>query len=563
MANFSSFGELIGNGKTYYIPAFQRDYAWGDEEWEDLWYDISELVNEGKHYMGYVVLQMESEGKRRYKIVDGQQRFTTLSLIYLAGIKLLNQWVEEGIESENNKIRAEKLRERFISNTPASSLISSSKLTLNRNNEDFYQSYLMRLRTPNKTTKLKPSEKKLWKAFSFFSKKLTDAYNKEKSGSVLADFLEEQLAERLEFTVIEVQDDLNAYKVFETLNARGVKLSTVDLLKNYFFSVTEQAGTSEIEHAERQWQQINDQLADADFPVFLRHFWNSRNPLERTQTIFKSIKKEKNTPKLVVEFLDDLQDAASIYVAFSSPEHTTWDKEQTQALKELILFNVTQCYPLLLTAYERFFDNQPQEFTRILKGIVVISFRYLTISGLNPNELELIYNRVSQRLYKKDLLSAADVLKELKDIYVLDETFKNNFALKEIPTTSSRNKKLIRYILFKLENQLSGTGYDFEDNTATIEHILPENPDIEWEDNFKSTEFDEYVYVLGNYTLLEKSKNNLLGNTTFENKKSVYQESSYQLTSRKLDFEEWNPSAIRKRQKEMSNIAGSVWKINF
>ena len=562
MANFSSFGELIGNGKTYYIPSFQRDYAWGEEEWEDLWYDIADLINEGKHYMGYVVLQMD-EGKRRYKIVDGQQRFTTLSLIYLAGIKLLGQWVEENIEAENNKIRAEKLKERFISNTPAASLISSSKLTLNRNNDDFYQSYLMRLRTPNRTTKLKPSQKKLLKAFEFFSKKLTDVYNKEKSGRVLAAFLEEELAERLEFTVIEVQDDLNAYKVFETLNARGVKLSTVDLLKNYFFSVTEKAGKDEIEHAERQWQEINDQLADADFPVFLRHFWNSRNALERAQTLFKGIKKQKNTPELVIAFLDDLQNAASVYVAFGSPENKIWNKEQTEAFKELVLFNVTQCYPLLLVSYERFFDNQPQEFTRILRGLSIISFRYLTISGLNPNELEIIYNRVSQRLYKKELTSAADVLKELKVIYVADDTFKNNFALKEIPTIYTRNKKMVRYILFKLENQLASTNYDFEDNAATIEHILPESPEPEWENSFKPTEFDEYVYTLGNYTLLEKSKNSLLGNTIFENKKAVYQESRYQLTSKVMDFEEWNPTTIRKRQKELSKIACGVWKINF
>ena len=75
----ATFSELIGNEKIYSVPPYQRDYSWDEEEWEDLWLDILGLKEEHIHYMGYVVIQNE-KGKK-FRIIDGQQRFTTFSII--------------------------------------------------------------------------------------------------------------------------------------------------------------------------------------------------------------------------------------------------------------------------------------------------------------------------------------------------------------------------------------------------------------------------------------------------------------------------------------------------
>lgn len=94
----NTYRKLIGNGLTYSIPRFQRDYSWTDVEWEDLWTDILGTIQEGgepAHYMGYLVLQSQDE--KSFDVIDGQQRLTTLTLIVLAALKNLNRLIEEKI----------------------------------------------------------------------------------------------------------------------------------------------------------------------------------------------------------------------------------------------------------------------------------------------------------------------------------------------------------------------------------------------------------------------------------------------------------------------------------
>jgi len=80
-----NLNDLLGNGKIYRVPQFQRDYSWDQDNWEDLWNDIAIVNSTGSpHYMGSVVLQ--NDGSKEYLIIDGQQRFTTLSILTLAFI---------------------------------------------------------------------------------------------------------------------------------------------------------------------------------------------------------------------------------------------------------------------------------------------------------------------------------------------------------------------------------------------------------------------------------------------------------------------------------------------
>ena len=127
-----------------------------------------------------------------------------------------------------------------------------------------------------------------------------------------------------------------------------------------------------------------------------------------------------------------------------------------------------------------------------------------------------------------------------------------------------RSKKLIRYILFELENQINSDGpsYDFEENPATIEHILPENAKEEWEQFFSKKEMENYVFRLGNYTLLEEGKNRAIGNKTFDIKKEIYKESAFKSTN-SINYPEWNASNLDKRQTDLAKIATAIWKISY
>lgn len=555
-----TFNELVGNGKIHDVPKYQRDYSWDIEDWDDLWNDIEGISEEQIHYMGYVVLQRTGDN-RRFWIIDGQERITTLSILALAVLDLLRNWVEKGIDKEANERRVKILESNFVAVETATSLTPMSKLNLNRNNDDFYKSYLLRRRKPASLSQFKPSERKMWKAFEFFQQKLNAKFGAQPNGEAVASFLEKAVGDSLVFSSITVGDDLNAYKVFETLNARGVKLSTGDLLKNYLFSEIAKTSEHDLDEAERMWQRMNDSLQKNDLPTFIRHFWNSRYPLQTKTTLFKAIKNEIKGNKKVFDLLAELEGLAVVYAALANYTADIWAFEERESIEELNLFGATQCYSLILAAYKQIRPTNPDEFRKILKHLVVVTFRYTTISQYNANSMEQAFNKTSIGIANGSFRSAKEVFQSYeKALYVNDDNFANNFSYKTINT--NRNKSLTRYILCKLERQLSNLPVDWYDSKVSIEHILPESPGDGWEAFFSKEQREENVFRIGNLTLLEAGKNKDIGNKLFSEKQPVYGSSQYHLTREKNSYTEWNPAMVHKRQIELAKLAKTVWKVS-
>jgi len=558
MSQFITLNTIIGNGKSYQVPIYQRDYSWDKDDWEDLWNDIEEIPNDKTHYLGYLVLQKSQNGDENFWIIDGQQRLTTLSLLALAVTALYNDWSHQGIDSDDNKLRAEKLTERYLGNFSTSKLSISPKLTLNRNNDDFYKSWLLKLRKPTTLAKLKPSQRLMQKSFDYFVNQLNDKFKANKSGANLAEFLEKVVGNGIVFTQIVVENDLDAFKVFETLNARGVKLSTADLLKNYLFKLTSQLGELDLNEAERQWQNINDIIRANDLTIFIRHYWNSKYRIERQPTLFKAIKREISTPQSAFDFLNNLEGISQFYTAFNNPSDEIWDKDESAQLKVLVMLGVTTCYTLMIAAMNHL---DRKELKILLRELAVITFRY-NLSGLNPNEAERIFSKVANDISNKSITNAKDATLALKAIYVSDKNFVQSFSTASINT--KRQKELVKYILVKIENQIAGKDYQPEDAIATIEHILPENPVGVWEEIFPIDIQDDYIYRIGNYGLLEASINNKLDNNKpFLEKLVAYKKSAYKLCNEYCEYEKFEPSIIALRQEKMAKTAKSIWKSAF
>jgi hypothetical protein len=507
--------------------------------------------------MGYLVFQEDSSKTKTSFIIDGQQRFTTLSILCLSAIRLLKEWADIGIDKENNETRIEKLTEKFLGNFSTSKLTITPKLILNKNNDDFYKSYLLSHRKPPAIGKLKPSQKRLWGAYEYFYQMLK-AKVTSKSGTELATLIDDEISNALIFTTINVSDDLNAYKVFETLNARGVKLSPSDLLKNYLFSKAFESSSSELEETERRWQSINDFLGKSDLPTFLRHYWNSRYELVRISNLYRAIKITVQTPKHVFDLLNELEQLAPVYSAFENPADPMWNKEQRSFIRSMNLFGVSTWYSLMLVAKQKFSE---EEFTKLLHELNVITFRYNVISGLHTNEIEISFNKLSIKIFSGEITKASQASENLKPIYVADDSFAQAFSTKLLST--KRNKNLVKYILVELENTIAGTANQYEDATSTIEHILPENPSSEWETSFPSDEQEEYIYLIGNYTLLEDTLNKKASDKLFAEKLSLYKSSAYKMSKDELNYTEWTPVILRKHQDKMAKWACSAWKSHF
>ena len=557
-----AFNDIIANGKMYSVPQFQRDYSWNQDNWEDLWNDILHIYEENEsHYMGSIVLQ--NKGNSKFQIIDGQQIFTTLSIISLAIISKIKELAANNIDKEANKERVELLIKDYLGQKDAASLKYSSKLFLNENNDGFYQQRLLNFREPINYGKLIDSDKLLWDSYQYYKKRIHEVSKTVNNGEKLASFLKDIIGNNLLFIQITVEDELNAYTVFETLNSRGVALTSTDLLKNYLFSLVAKSPT-DLKQVKSQWKKIIEIIGLENFSVFLRDYLNGRMKLISKEYLFKAIKQLVKTDENVFTLLDNLEESAYIYMALGNPNDDFWkgEKELIEVISALKLFGVTQNKPLLMVSYNKL--ENINEFKKLVKSIVKISYRYHVIGKLQTNEMEKVFNKASINVNNSDNSTVSQIVSSIKDLYVTDESFKNYFELKSFNTNNNTNKKLARYTLYKIEGQVpNGNKYDYLTDSGTIEHILPENLTEQWEEFFSEDEHIRNLYKIGNLTLLEPNKNNKeAANHTINIKEPIFKTSKYAITNT-ISVSEWNTNAIKQRQADLGKVACGIWKVQF
>lgn len=549
-----TFRQLMGNGLRFEIPKFQRDYSWEYEQWDDLWLDLMSLMEdeETEHYMGYLVLQ--TSNNKNFSIIDGQQRLTTMSLLILSILKCFDDLINNNEDSDKNKVRKETLQNSYIGNINPVTLISDNKIKLNRNSDDYYRQHIVLLKElPIRNTN--SSEKHMRECFLWFYDKAKKQF---KTGEELAGFID-NIVDKLSFTVIEVTDQLNAFKVFETLNARGVQLSSSDLLKNYLFSVVDETNPHklEIEELESLWSKVLGKLGNQKFEDYLRYYWNSRNKIVRKNNLFKTIKKSIYNKEQAFSLIRDLDSNADVFSAIQNPNDELWQKskELIGYLEELKLYQVRQVYSLFLIAYQKL---SIEDFTKLVKYCSIISFRYNVIGGLNPNEQEDIYNKIAIEIFNSNNYN----IELLRPIYVDDSDFEQSFISKNFKRTT-RNHKIVKYIFGNIERKIYSNDIAFASDIFTIEHILPESADESWGE-FTDEEINRSIFRLGNLALLEKNINKEIDNSNFEFKREAFKKSNSKFTKKIYeDFETWDETKLISRQKEMAKYAKSIWKIQL
>lgn len=547
-----TFAQLMGNSDKYIVPRFQRDYSWEQEQWEDLWNDILELNVEGCHYMGYVVLQQKE--KHLYEIIDGQQRFVTLTMIILASMAQLKKNIAQGIDAQNNEERLREIEKRFIGTKNLITLNVDSRLTLNRNNNSFFKGICANLE-PSNPRGITKTNNLLRRTFEFFVSKIN-----YQDGKKIAEFIEFYTSSLI-FTKIVVQDSLNAYKVFETLNARGVTLSIPDLIKNYVFSVISNDNTvsdADLDDLDERWASIVNQLGEQNFTDFVRYLYNSQFSHTTKKDLFKSIREQYSTPQKAGSYLKLLEVNAPLYASLLSPYEEWWnsvDNEYKNArpyLEGLILFSIQQPLVVLLAAYTKFTAS---EFVMLAKYLFNLSVRYNIICNDSPNKQEKKYNKMAVKISNEEYKRASHVKngKEFKELYPTDERFQSSFKYYKMP--SRRASKKIRFLLAQIESQ-SGKEIDYE--KVTLEHICPYNPDSEWIQSFGDGIHD-VADRLGNMVLLD---NDELKRATFIEKKKAYQESGNRLALEVSKYDEWTLATVNKYQEWLAAQAARTWRVD-
>ncbi|MBF2754358.1 MAG: DUF262 domain-containing protein [Gammaproteobacteria bacterium AqS3] len=551
-AENASYSLIMANDRKYSVPKFQRDYSWEEENWEDLWQSIEEVQREkAQHFMGCLVLR--ETGDRDLEIIDGQQRLTTLSILILAALGRLQEMIDSDNEKDENIQRMNFYQERYIGVKDALSLRTSPKLTLNRNNHKYFSS-LAHWLEPVQKRNMNKSEKTMQKSFGFFAQKFAGF----DSGVDIASFLE-SIANGLVFMLIRVKDDLDAYGVFETLNAEGVHCSTPDLLKSYLLSLLNQDQNFFDDHFddfEEAWSEMIGQLGATQFVDFLRSHRAIEDSLEHRRDLLKKLKTSLDQPDQVFPYLEDLEFYAPVYAALQDPHDNLWDadegryQEAKKAIQILKAFRVRTPLSLLMAGYRHL---SPADFLEFLKKIVVFSIRYHAIGNLPPNVLEPIYNRMANRLASENP-QIADVIAMLRDLYPQDNEFVQNFKTRAFANRSPANAM---FLLKSIERHLSN---DEPPANLTIEHVLPRNPDLEWQEYFGAEHYENAMDRLGNFAILPGSQN--MAHEPFSEKRKVLAESPYQINRHIASYSEWNMDKLTEHQEWLARQAAALWRIS-
>lgn len=561
----NSFSKLISDRSIFKIPKYQRDYSWNSDEWNELWEDIKISIKEDtSHYMGYLVLQ--SVERNVFNVIDGQQRITTLSLVILAAMKNLRDMIVSGIDAENNEKRLNDIRARFIGYQDNVTLINRNKLELNRNNNRYYKDHIVNLESNLPVRGFNESEHLLRKSFTFFYEKIKEYISSCDDKGLETAKLVENIVNNLFFTVITVTNELNAYKVFETLNARGVKLSSTDLLKNYLFSIVDNQDSDnapeELIELEDKWNKIISRLGNNNISDYLRTFWISKYDFVRHIALFKTIKHKVKTREDAFKLINEMDRDLDAYLLCISPEGealTSCNSEEIESSKLLKLFRIKQNYPLIIAAKRNFSES---EFRKVMVYLSIIAFRYTTIGNQPLGDPEKTYFNTAQEIESGILKNALDVARYLKNYYLSDKEFLNYFKNKIIITKDSKNNKIARYIYSKIESRMNrAVPPDTNDPSITIEHILPQNPSVNW-NNISIDDREKYIYHLGNMMLLENGINRDIENHSFIEKLNGYNKSSFvQVRQLVSSYDEWSIDNIEKRAEELSKYAVQIWRI--
>lgn len=265
--------QILTGDSNFKIPVFQRDYSWKDENWKELWNDISNGFKENnKHYLGSIVL-VNNQGVK--EILDGQQRLITLSILIKSIHWCIKELIDSDIDVEENNIRLSKIGQLIFEEDIYNPSDVSNKIKLNDINDCVYNNYIVKDEQYKVDADAKSNEL-LIKCYKFFKKVIKETcINKENNKLDIKTLLDyfKYISENIIVVEIIVSDYANAYVIFETLNDRGLELTVTDLLKNYLFS---KVSSNRHRKVHLLWNKIINRIGEKNLTKYIRHFWNSK-----------------------------------------------------------------------------------------------------------------------------------------------------------------------------------------------------------------------------------------------------------------------------------------------
>lgn len=568
--------DLFSTNKKYVVPRFQREFSWREDQLSELWKDIvsniltkaSNLENQ-EYFIGSLVLIGE-DNSTGFKIVDGQQRLTTITILLSALV--------DAFKEINRKDLAEGLY-AFIEGRDVSNK-KYFKLE-NENPKPFLQKSIQNFEK-EQAEPISDEESTLFEAFNYFKKKLlktslikdfeefwkTSNADDETKLCIVLEAIRNQVL-NLKTIYITVGKEDEAYTIFETLNARGMNLSAVDLMKNEIFKVL--AEEHPADDARNKWKSLRSILTAREerinIDIYVRHFWLSNYEFLTEEKIYKSFKRKTNSDKILIKkFLDHLVKEANNYKKITAPLPTDWRQQEEKSVYDslvaLNIFKVTQVRTFLLALLAQR-EKKLIDLTDLKEcagALENFHFLFSAITSSRASGLESKYSKFARDLRScNDTKSSRKLLEELKEDLKqkvpTPETVKYGFRGLIYTNDQTRHKRLIQYIFRRWELFLTKT-YEVEPAEFTLEHVAPQ----------AEKKLAHCVGSLGNLLPLGGQINNLADTKNFKDKVELYKASKLSIVAEFVkkyeDTTIWTEKEINERTEDIAELAYTqIWKL--
>lgn len=551
-----------GGSVQYRLPHFQREYAWEKNNWKMFFDDVMSMYADpsgttSKHFLGTIVVMTDGThgiSMTVYKIVDGQQRLITASLLLCALRNSISPEQKLFDEIDSYLINPREDGEFYFK------LVPTAKYGDKR-------AYFSILRERFNGS----SESKITAAYKYFRKRIDE-------NQLDFEHFVKCIVAGMEVVFVKLDENEQPYKIFESLNAKGKALTQPDLVRNY---VAMRLPISEQEQVfDNYWRDIEQTLQDrrkiirgmGELTAFLRHYlsYNS-GQLPTTNRVYETFRNRMETEfSSVDQFIEEIEvihQFSRYYNKLLRPQNETNGEIQDQLIR-LNTLAFSSPYPFLMYLYDLYDKNSisSDEFLKTLKTIENYIVRRFLAGESTPYlhnmfaalKSDVDKNRISQ--------TTADALLNKKypsDHRLRRELFSTRFYHKELKRVVVVLKTLNRHLSQK---QKAG-GYTVLDSEPTIEHIMPQTVDNvgnEWQEHLGISwkeDHEDYLDTIGNLTIITKEWNSSLSNSEFHEKKSRLAQNALLLNSNYFsqDIAKWNADAIRERTKYLTGLILEVW----
>lgn len=533
------------------VPANQRNYAWEQTQVGQLLEDLTRAQREGEaHFLGTVVTIPNPDGA--LEVVDGQQRLATTALLLAA--------MRDHLRSVDEPMVVQEV-ERALTTTDLRRRELVPRIQLNVEDNEFFSALLSREDGAALPVARRTSHERIITAYQLCANHVvtvTASARPEQQGDVLVEWLE-YLRHNANIVLLKVHDDANAYRMFETLNDRGLKTSQADLIKNYLFGV---AGTR-IREAQTHWSLMLGTLEalDDDDAVldFLRYVAIMLTGYKRQAELYTTIKGLARTERPAVTLATDLDNLSNVYAATLNSEHAKWNEYPPSARSALQVLNLLDIKPLRALTLAVADSFSTREGAGAFRFLAALGTRLLLASSTRSASVEVPLADAARAVHGGEIASSKALREALRTVTPNDGAFVSAVSVAKVA-----NARLARYYLRTLERAAAAEEEPYfipnNDEVINLEHILPKNPEGNWP-AWSEEERRDYLSRLGNLVLMRASQNGGMRSSSFEEKRAVFAESPYLLTKEVADNAEWSPRQVEHRQIRMAQFAPQAWPV--